>query len=363
MTKDNNYNNTLYIPSIDSFKWWIPLDEVDILNSNLLDHIVSIKVNSSTGEVLETKSIQSNSLKIQFNQYHIHFAINNYFGNKSLIVLINSKLLESEYLQGVKMTNIEKIYNKLMSCEVFNISFEDFLNKGKVSDIDIKVDVTLSKDDFKTIIKNLSSVTKPQRKLGYGVNAFTQNNNLGIQWNEREKSSYSHPFLKLYHKGVEALCGKNREFFSEFIDVIQLDDVVRVETNIKSTKELKKNGIETNSLLSLMKASKDQLQQIIETSVNKNLEPRIKVNKPNNIKVDLSPSEAVYLAHLTNMIHNQSLTFERALEFTLEYCSGKQNRFRLKSNLTAIYKQYIETEKFKEVKRKENEFYSVIGWK
>jgi len=63
------------------------------------------------------------------------------------------------------------------------------------------------------------------------------------------------------------------------------------------------------------------------------------------------------------MIHNQSLTFERALEFTLEYCQDKKNRYRLKNSLTAIYKQYIETEKFKEVKRKENEFYSIIGWK
>lgn len=363
MTKDNNYNNTLYIPSVDSFKWYIPLDEVDIINSNLLDHIISVKINSSTGEIVEEKPIQNNSLQVLFNQYHIHFAINSWFGEKQLIVLINSKLLESDYLQGVKMTNIELIYNRLMSCKVFHLSFEDFLQKGKVSDIDIKVDVNLSKNDFKTIIKNLSSVTKPQRKLGYGVNVFTQNNNLGIQWNEREKSSYSHPFLKLYHKGVEALCGKNQTFFSEFIDVFQLDNVVRVETNIKTAKELKKNGIEDNSLLSLMKASKEQLQQIIETSVNKNLEPRIKVNKPNNIKSDLSPSEAVYLAHLTNMIHNQSLTFERALEFTLEYCQDKKNRYRLKNSLTAIYKQYIETEKFKEVKRKENEFYSIIGWK
>ena len=45
-------------------------------------------------------------------------------------------------------------------------------------------------------------------------NKFTKENNLGIEWNKREIAPATRPFLKFYHKEVEAKHGNNREYFS-----------------------------------------------------------------------------------------------------------------------------------------------------
>ena len=44
--------HSLYVPSIDSFRYRIELSEVDILNRNLLDHIIVQRINETTGELI-----------------------------------------------------------------------------------------------------------------------------------------------------------------------------------------------------------------------------------------------------------------------------------------------------------------------
>jgi len=361
MTKGNKYSNTLYVPSIDSFKWRIELDSVEIINRNLLDHIINQKTNTSTGEIIEETPIQSNSLKVAFEEYHIHFAINKIFGIEYLVVLINSKLLEHEYLQGITLKNIEPLYNRIMKCNVFNISFEDFLSKGKISDIDIKKDVELSKDDFKSIIRNLDKNTKAQKRRHHGANPFLTDSNLGIEWNTRERGSFSHPFLKFYHKGIEALCSKNKDFFAKFIDVHSLENVVRIETTVKSFKELKKHGFSDNTLLDILRASEDKLNEIISHSVTSNLEPRF-TQSNTKTKKELSPTDILMFAHLSNMIKNQKASFYEALEFTLNHFEDKHQKKRMKIKLTEIYNQQIRGQEFEKKVAKQSAFYSIIGW-
>ena len=362
MTKGKKYSNTLYVPSIDSFKWRIELDAVDVINRNLLEHIVEQKVNTTTGEIINEKPIQSNSLQIQFEEYHIHFAINKIFGAEYLVVLINSKLLEDEYLQGITLKNIEPLYNRIMKCNVFNISFEDFLSKGKVSDIDIKKDVELTKDDFKTIIRNLDRNTKAHKRRHHGANPFLTDSNLGIEWNTRERGTFTHPFLKFYHKGIEALCSKNKDFFARFIDVHSLENVVRIETTVKSFRELQKYGFKDSSLLDILKAPEEKLNEIITHSVTSNLEERLKDSTPIKSKSELSPTDMLVYVHLSNMIQNQKVSFERALEFTLGHYSDKQQKNRMKTKLTEIYNQQIRGQEFQKKVAKQSAFYSIIGW-
>lgn len=362
MTKGKKYLDTLHVPSIDSFKWRIELDKVDVLNRNLLEHIISSKVNSVTGEIIEETLIQSNSLKIQFEEYHIHFAINKIFGDEYLVVLINSKLLEDEYLQGITLKNIETLYNRIMKCNVFNISFEDFLSKGKVSDIDIKKDVELTKEDFKAIIKNLERNTKAHKKRHHGVNPFLTDSNLGIEWNTRQRGTFNRPFLKFYHKGIETLCSDNKDFFARFIDVYSLENVVRIETTIKSFRELQKHGFKDSSLLDILKAPEEKLNEIITHSVTSNLEPRLKDSKPIKSKSELNPTDMLIYVHLSNMIQNQKLSFEQALEFTLGHYSDKHQKKRMKTKLTEIYNQQIRGQEFQKKVEKQSVFYSIIGW-
>jgi hypothetical protein len=354
------YNHSLYTPSIDSFKWRIELDRVDIIDRNLLDHIVNVKTNTTTGEVIEETPIQANSLKVPFDGYHIHFGVQKIFGVQYLVVLVNSKLLEHDYLNGITMTNIEPIYNKIMSCKVFELPFLDFLSIGQVSDIDIKKDIKLSSADFKESIKHLEKGSKPQKRAKHGVNAFTQKDNLGIEWNTRTGGSYSHPFLKIYHKGIEALCSKNKDYFAQYIDVHEVQDRVRIECTLKSFREAQKHGFKDNTLLTLLKATTNDLNAIIDHAVTSNLEPRLKKTKT---KDGMSNTELVYFLYLTTLIRDKGVSFQTALEYTLEHQSCKVQRTRLKNTLTAVYEEHIQNEKYVAKTEKMNSFFEVLGWK
>ena len=74
--------NFLFKSSIDSFKYRIEIENVHIVNRNLLDCLITQTVNTATGEIINSNELKLNSLKVKFDFYHIHFAINNIFGKR-----------------------------------------------------------------------------------------------------------------------------------------------------------------------------------------------------------------------------------------------------------------------------------------
>jgi len=316
--------------SIDSFKYRIDLHKVKVIDKNLLDCLITQTINSATGEVISSRELKLNSLKPEFDFYHIHFAINDLFGEKFLVILINSKLLQNEYLNGMNMSNIHIIYNRIMECKIIDISFEDFLLGCK-----------------------------------YGVNKFTQEQNIGIQWNQRENATAKHPFLKLYHKEVEAKHGTNKEFFYNYIDLKQTKNVVRCEATIRSSKELKMYGIQGNRLIDILKASESDLSKVIERAIDLNIEPRLKIAK---VKNGMSATETVIYGFISHMILNDNLSFENVLIQILRYfdMSDEKDKAtkkkRAKKLLISIYEEHINGQ-ISEVKAKKlDTFFSNFGW-
>jgi hypothetical protein len=363
-------NNSLGLSSIDSFKYRIPIHLVKILNNNILDNLINVKTNAETGEILEETSIQANSLKIQREGYQIHFGIQKLPDTKYLVVIINSYLLEHKYLEGITMKNIELVYNNLMKCEVFEISFEDFLEKGILSDIDIKKDLELEKDEFIKGIKQLENHSIARKKTGLGVNVFNKANNIGIEWNSREKATAKTPFLKVYHKQTQSVC-KDAEleskgqmpFFDTYVNHKQLENVIRIESTIKNLKSARKHGIEKLSLRQVLKLTPDYLNDILTTAINLNVESRMPETKKPKSKSDLSPSELIYYIHLDNMIRVQMFNFETALEYTLEYFTDKVTKARMKKKLTDIYNQHIEQKSYVKKTKRMNKFFDSLGWR
>lgn len=357
--------NFILKSSIDSFKYRIDLSLVKVLDPNLLDSLITQTVNSATGEVINSKELKLNSLKPQFDSYHIHFAINDLFGVKYLVILINSKLLEKSYLDGIHRDNIELIYNKIISANVVSISFKDFMEYGLVSDIDVKKDVELDVNSFKDVIKKLYTATKPTKESKYGVKKFNKETNLGIQWNERENATAKHPFLKLYHKEIESRHGANKEYFYNHINLADTDNIVRCEATIKNTKELEMYGIKGNRLIDLMNTSNETLTKVIEYALDLNVEPRLKKAK---IKAGMNMNNQLHYISLCNMIQNQDRPFQSALDWILSQFNdmldknNATNKARAKKLLTAIYEEHING-KISEVKStKINSFFDNIGW-
>lgn len=371
MANIENNNTSFFISSIDSFRYRIELSEVDILDRNLLDHIIIQRINETTGELIEETAIQANSLKVQKHGYQIHFAIRRFFDNKELKdyleVLVNSKLLESDYLNGISSGNIEKLFNNLLSCGVFTCPFEVFLSKGLCSDIDIKKDVELSRSDFDKGITELEAATLPSKKSGFGANVFRTKSNLGIEWNSRAKATNQKPFLKLYHKPTEAAISdanqlKKNEipFFDTYVGMDNIKERVRVEGTIKSMNSAKTYGITDLSLLGIISIKPEKLNEILVDCLNRNLNKR--VVEARKVSDKISPSELIYYVHLDNMIRNQSYDFDTALEYTLCHFEDKVAKSRMKKTLTEVYKKHIEVQSYVKKIMRVNTFFNAIGW-
>ena len=356
MAKVKNY---LYKTSLDSFKYRIDLRLVKIIDQNLLDYRIVTTAAGSTGEIIDIQEFKNSALYINFDQYSIKFAINQIMNVDYLVILINSKILEESYLNGISIKNIELIYNKIISCNIIDISFEDFLSLGNISDIDIKKDFELSPEDFKLVISDLQKKTIPNKRKNFGCNTFTGETNLGIEWNDRKKATLKHPFLKLYHKEIEVKHGKNKDYFAEYINSDAVKNVVRCEATAKGLKELKIAGIESSTLISVLKATQEQLDKLIYNAIEFNIEPPLKAQKTKSI---LSPVETIIFAHITNMIKNQNMTFESSLEFTLNHFQNKQSKHRAKKQIIKVYESKIQGQISEVRQRRLSNFYTQFGW-
>jgi len=351
--------NFLYNASLDSFKYRIELRLVDIIDSRLTNHILQTKTVKSTGELIEVQEFKHGALRHPLDYYEIKFAINQILNTEYLVILINSKILEKSYLDGITMNNIELVYNKIMECNIVKLSFEDFLSLGNISDIDIKKDFELTASDFKLVISDLNKKSIPQKKKNFGVNPFPYDHNLGIEWNERKKATLKHPFLKLYHKEIEVKHGKNKEYFDNYINTNEVKDVVRCEVTAKGLKELKLGGINSSKLIDVLKATQENYNQIINNAIECNIEPPLKVQRTKSI---LSPSDMVIFMHITNMINNNQRTFEYALEWSLEHFSNKVTKSRMKKTITKIYETHIKGNISEFRQKRLSNFYNHFGW-
>ena len=365
MTKitTNSYN----VCSFDSFAYRIPLDDIDIIDTRILENQVEVRYIPETEEIISYRPIQANSLHPIQNGYKIHFQIQKMPDCVYLVVLINSKLLEHQYLNGISMHNIELIYKNLMNCKVFHCTFEQFLTWGKVSDIDIKKDVEISKDDFIKGIKELENASTPRTKVGEGVKSFNTRNNLGIQWNNRETASASKPFVKIYYKEIEATLSDAKQlrknetpFFDSYVNHNELINRVRIEITIKNIKSARIHGINDLTLINVLQLNSEQLNEIIVKSLNQNLQKRTpEIIKP---RTEISPMDMLVYIHLTNMIKNQNYSFEMAMEYTLEHYTDKLQKHRQKTKLIDIYSKYIQGEKYEQKTKRLNTFFNAIGW-
>jgi predicted DNA-binding protein len=350
--------------TIDSLKIRILLSNVTILDTSILDTKTKYIISDSTGEIMEETKIKHLAKEIKFNAYSIKVAIvsqYNFALKKNidyLEIYLHSKILETDYFNGITIQNIEAIHTKLMAKKVFDISFENFLISS-VNDIDIKKDFLTDKQSFLDLTTYLKKVATSSNHRHKGAQRY-QNGN--IEFNTRKTSTSTSPFLKLYDKELEAIERKN-EFFDTYFNVNDLRNLKRIEATLKSTKEVKQSlNLETSNLVSLLNSTPGELNEVISNAVNINLKAikevtikKSKVERSNNL------DKMIYI-HFANMLDNQNLFFEEALAVTLEHFTDKQNKFRMKKKIVKIYSEEIAEIEHKKVNLKRVELLSLIGW-
>ena len=358
--KQSNLNRV----SVDSFKWRLPIELVSIINQDLLSAVIRQTVNKNTGEVISEEEIQNNSLKSIKEHYHIHFAVTNTFNKTEVVILINSKLLECHYLDGITIKNIETVYNRIIDCGIIKLTFEEFLC-GNCTDIDFKKDISVeSKEEFDSFTLDLERKSIAKKGIGFGCKRLSTSINKGIQWNRRESATPTNPFIKIYHKEIESINGKNNAFFNCFVDPNKLKNRIRIESTIKNKKHSERLKIKSLKLIDILSLSQDQMNYIFEDSIKQNLEPRIRKHKPKRLN-QLSPQDKMNFSALTFIIE-QGNSVESAIDHLLSCFTNEQKdrnaKTRNKKRLVSLYEEQIKGELYEQKSRKESAFFNEIRW-
>ena len=330
--------------SIDSFKIRIPLTGITIIDKNF--NVDVHVVNGNDGELLETFKRDSylfpdkTGISTRYAIQHLNFDQKN--KAEYLVILINSKVLEGKYFQGIQANTIDDVYNRLISHKVVYFTKDDFL-KSEITDVDIKKDILIS--DFDKLLKTLESLTIPHKRSYKGCIPFNRKDNLGIQWSDRRKGTPTNPYFKVYHKGIE-LTNKSTIFNETYLNdfpLTELSKTFRFEFTLKNRKHFKRYGL-NNVLGELINESQEKLNNILGAIVNIHMTKFIKIKK-------VPASEFTASEQRTYNAMNMYFKYiSKDLETFIEmYLNGLNERTfrRSKNEIIEVYKKHISKNEYK----------------
>lgn len=341
--------------SIDSLKLRIPLDKVTIIDESILSekHLVDATTGNIEKTFRQTRYIHkedgiTTSIGIE-KQITGEQKVQDY-----LVLLFNSKLLHEKYFDGITSDNIETVYYRLMALKKVSFSYEDFLS-GSATDVDYKKDIVTN--DINDKIRLMHFFAKESKKTNVGCNVFTQNGNKGIEFGKRETATPAHPFLKVYHKGLEAM-NNSKEFYRKYLVQHDIQNLVRVETTIKNRKHFKKYGIEDTTLKSILNIAEDKLSEIFKDVISLHLNKRIIAAKTPS---DMKPSDAVHYASITSLM-SLSIPYNSIRETLVGAISDSVGRSRMRKKLDDIYDNAIAGKEADSISKHQETFFESMGW-
>lgn len=298
-------------PKIDSLRLLVPLQEVTIIDSKLLQTFISY--------CEETAEVDDDATHIKTNVFHnengikTRFAVVNLFNEekvqtKYLAIGISSKMLKENYFEGINKNTIQSIFNYINSTNIISITKEVFLN-AKAVDVDFCIDFKLKDTTCKNVFQICYDLTIPNKQIS--VNLFRENTNRGIQWGNREtvhKAYLKKQFLKYYAKILE-LKNNSSDFYNAYLkDKINEktlfsdgteyittpateENVLRIETTIKNTNHFATYGIYCKTLLDLLKIDLSNYSEIF----NRPIQTYMTGYRQINYAIELTLSERVLI--------------------------------------------------------------------
>jgi hypothetical protein len=358
--KNSTQGNIPIDISVDSLKIRIPIEYTNIVNPSLEGNWYL--VNESTGEV-DPKEYKSNSLAIKQDGISTRFAIERQQTKEQrqrtfITLLVNSKELKENYFQGITKDTIKQVYNSLMSHQVVNISFDDFIKHSECTDVDIKKDARIPIDIYIKSVNQCRTISKPSKNKGNGYRHFNAKDNKGIEWSDRRTTSYkSNPFLKIYHKETE-LKNNSLLFASKHLQGIDYDSIVRIETTIKNAAHFRHLGIQSNKLRDILDLTQTKLQSVMNNAIKSHLEPRVRQIKDDN---KLKPFELIiYGSILVSM--QAGVSYESYLKNVLSVIENKTERNRKRKVINMIYDRFIKGTNEDKTSQDKDVFWNFLNW-
>ena len=355
MTKIKNNSiipNTTNI-SVDSFRISIPINLVEIIDSNLTDKVTSLTINADTNEVLTEREVKENSIIKSIDGVPFRFNIDNSFNEKKVVILINSKQLFKDYFSGITTDNIPFIYSKIIECEVINIDFDTFLQQPIV-DVDFKRDNIVGLDEYHKSLEIIRNCSKLSKYKDDGCHTYAN----GIEFSVRKTSKYlSNPYFKIYHKEIE-LNENSTDFANKYLKHIDYKNLVRLEVTVKNKKHFRSLGVESNTLKDILSLSKEVKESMIRIIVRKHLSQRDMIKPERN--ESLNPTQQVMFDYISLLLE-KGFNIDKAMNYILGSFRGV-NKHRKKKEITFIYENYLMGTIAEKRSVKMNSFFDNIGW-
>ena len=357
------------IPLTDSFSLKLHFNDCNILDSRLTS--ATSYVYHDTGyisdDIMPPKPIiiSSNGITIRISLFEMPIFNNETkekIQTKFIVLTVSSKLLKTNYFDGINVNNIEVLYNEFINLKIFFCSLDTFLN-GYISDIDICFNrFSNSQFVFIDALTQLQNSTEIKQKFTRLINEPT---NKGLSFSTRQSATPSLPFIKIYHKELELL-HKSYEFYSNYLSDYQfsINNLTRFEATIKNYKHkerLVKYNIFPNNFQSLkqyLDIPQINLYNFIIFSLNSYIKLPIVRKKP----ISLNPTDHIIFEFIQNQII-KGFTLEQLLSVSLTFKSENQatqsvQRSRIRQKIKKIYQYILYLEPIKIHQNNHNQFVS-----
>lgn len=342
--------------SIDSFKLRIPLEKANIINQSLQGKW--LKIHEYTGEIDLFDKSAKNCLTKKYDGITTRYAIEDQVGAKGKVItyltmLINSKLLMSEYFEGIHEGNIRKVYDEIMKHEIVSIKYDDFINYSYVTDVDIKKDI-ITKNIVK-YIPVLKDLTRPTKAKGKGCLDFVSETNVGIEWSDRRnRSTGTSPYIKIYHKGLE-LKHKSNIFANAYLSKQEYEYKVRLETTIKNAKHFSKYGVK-NTLKDVLAMSQDTMAEVFTNAIQCHLEPRVRIIDNSKLKL-MDRKELQYIV----LLIEKGMCYDSIVNYMVQITTNRTERKRIRDKIITLYTTHIKGTNMDKKPSDQESFFSWLG--
>lgn len=268
------------IVKLDSLRVLIPAEEVT--NNSPVNKAVQL-FDNETGSFF-SEVFQKNAMAFNHRGCTIRIALTSqtrgrtHEGDAIMLnvwaISITAKMI-SKYFDGITRDNIHECYEYTQSMEEgLKFSYDSFL-RGMITDTDYAIDFPINPEELNEIGNYVKRATKPDL-ISY-FNQFKQKNNIGFEFNKREKATPGKPFVKIYHKTLE-IRNKNEAWSRSLKDLPQ---IARLETTIKNGKFWKGAGMEMPKTLNeLLSVNSQQIKEYTMGVIDRNYTGRIDKIKP-----------------------------------------------------------------------------------
>lgn len=307
----------LNYPKIDSLRLLIPLNEV-IINKEHKVFTRTLTTINEDGEIVGTE--ENNSYRLHSNPCSSHYLNANVIikGRQERVIKLgfSSKTLKGNYFDGITKDNINDVYNFILSEGVIWLSKETLLN-SRVVDQDICFDTLLQDSNVKDVISYASQLSIPHKETN--ANAFTQKDNIGIEWGHRNKVGRSYlkkQYLKYYAKSIE-LKNNSSKFYNAYIkdnkelsEYLEDSKLLRVETTIKNNAHWNTYNLNVETLKDLLSLDLSKHLNVFERPINHYMTGANHINT----RTTLTPNQKLQLAHLELLQLHFGINEEEAIQ-------------------------------------------------